>query len=86
MIIFDATKFPEYFLSSRGADGGYKKMPPATTGAADGIELGLLSHVEAAVEVLTSAFGSPCIEGLLRRKLRMSRLELRECLSIASGY
>lgn len=61
-------------------------MPPATAGAADGIELGLLSHVEAAVEVLASAFGSPCIKGLLRRKLRMSRLELRECLSIASGY
>ena len=61
-------------------------MPPATAGAADGIELGLMSHVEAAVEVLTSAFGSPCIESLLRRKLRMSRLELRECLSIASGY
>jgi len=42
-------------------------MPPATVGAADGIELGLLSHVEASVEVLASAFGSPCIKGLLRR-------------------
>lgn len=61
-------------------------MPPATAGAADGIELGLLSHVEAAVEVLISAFGSPCIEGLIRRKLRMSCFELGECFGIASGY
>ena len=58
-------------------------MPPATAGAADGIELGLMSHAEAAVEVLTSAFGSPCIEGLLRRKLRMSCFELGECFGIA---
>lgn len=43
-------------------------------------------HVEAAVEVLTSAFGSPCIEGLLGSQLRMSRLEFRECFGIASGY
>lgn len=68
------------------ADGRYKKVPSATALAVDGIEWGLLSHVEAAVEVLASEFGSPCIKGLLRRKLRMSRLELRECLSIASGY
>ena len=61
-------------------------MLPATAGAADGIGLGLLSHVEAAVEVLAPAFGSPCIEGLLGSQLRMSRLEFRECFGIASGY
>ena len=49
------------------ADGRYKKVPPATAGAVDGIELGLMSHMEASVEVLASAFGSPCIKGLLRR-------------------
>ena len=42
--------------------------------------------MEASVEVLAAAFGSPCIEGLLRRKLRMSCFELGECLGIASGY
>ena len=42
-------------------------MPPATAGAVDGIELGLMSHMEASVEVLASAFGSSCIKGLLRR-------------------
>ena len=68
------------------ADGRYKKVPSATALAVDGIELGLMSHMEASVEVLASAFGAPCVEGLLRSKLRMSCLELRECLGIASGY
>ena len=61
-------------------------MPSTTTGAADDIGLGLMSHMEAAVEVLAPAFGSPCIEGLLGSQLRMSRLEFRECFGIASGY
>ncbi len=43
------------------ADGRYKKVPSATALAVDGIEWGLLSHVEAAVEVLAPAFGSPCV-------------------------
>lgn len=44
-----------------------EEMPPTTEGDVGGIELGLVSHVEASVEVLASPFGSPCVKSLFRR-------------------
>lgn len=61
-----------------------KTIPPTTTRIVGGIWEGFRLHVEAAVEVFASTFGSPGIESLLGCQSRMSGSELWPGFSIVA--